>query len=106
MYTELRLTGGDFNSCFSRARASSVTAHAASKKRVRRLWGSGHGRFVTKGRNSAATVRGTVWSVEDRCDGTVTRVAQGLVAVRDLTRGRTKLVRKGEKYFAPRRAVR
>ena len=107
MYTELRLTGGDFSSCFPSARAAgTVTARAAGKRRVRRLWGNGHGRFVTKGRNSAATVRGTVWSVEDRCDGTVTRVARGLVAVRDFTRGRTKLVRKGEMFFAPRRVVR
>jgi hypothetical protein len=52
---------------------------------VRRLWGDGYGRFRTAGRYSAATVRGTRWLVEDRCDGTVTRVKRGQVAVEDFT---------------------
>jgi Ca2+-binding RTX toxin-like protein len=105
MYTVLKLKGADFSGCATSA-AGAPTARAAGKRRARRsLWGSGHGRFVTQGRSSAATVRGTVWSVEDRCDGTVTRVQSGLVAVRDFTRKRTRLVRKGERYFAPRRVA-
>ena len=35
------------------------------KARKRRLWGSGKGRFRTRGQYSAATVRGTKWLVED-----------------------------------------
>src|SRR3712207_6890811 len=38
---------------------------------ARRLWGRDKGgRFRTHGKNSHATVRGTRWLVEDRCDGT------------------------------------
>jgi hypothetical protein len=61
------------------------TASAASRPRPgRRLWGRDHGgRFRTHGHNSHATVRGTRWLVEDRCDGTLTRVTSGTVVVRD-----------------------
>ena len=67
--TELSLRGGNFARC-----ASAGEATAAGSRRVRRLFGRGRGRFRTRGRNSSATVRGTRWTVEDRCDGTLTRV--------------------------------
>ena len=51
-----------------------ATTARKRKRRVRRLWGDGKGSFRTSGRYSAATVRGTRWLTEDRCDGTVTRV--------------------------------
>jgi hypothetical protein len=75
---------------------------AAKKKRKRRLWGDGKGRFRTKGKHSAATVVGTKWLVEDRCNGTLTRVLRGKVRVRDFKRRKTILVRAGHKYFAKR----
>ena len=50
---------------------------AAKKPKTRRLWGDGKGKFRTKGRYSAATVRGTKWLVRTRCAGTLTRVTQG-----------------------------
>ena len=75
---------------------------AASGSSSRRLWGSGHGRFRTRGRGSSATVRGTIWLTEDRCDGTFTRVKRGIVAVRDFKRHRTKLVPAGHSYLARR----
>ena len=77
-----------------------------AKRKRRRLWGSGKGRFRTRGRYSSASVRGTKWLVEDRCDGTLTRVVHGVVAVRDFRRGVTVLVPAGGSYFAaakPRR---
>jgi hypothetical protein len=83
--TEARLTRGSFASCpASRAARVAVAAQAArrSRKRVRRLWGNGRGNFRTGGRRSSATVRGTKWLVEDRCDGTLTRVTRGRVDVR------------------------
>jgi hypothetical protein len=67
---------------------------------VRRLWGSGTGAFRTRGRYAAAVVRGTVWLVQDFCDGTLTRVAQGSVSVRDFVRHRTVTVVAGRRYFA------
>jgi hypothetical protein len=83
--TEARLTRGSFASCpASRLTRLAVAAKAAqrSRKRVRRLWGNGRGNFRTGGRRSSATVRGTRWLVEDRCDGTLTRVTRGRVDVR------------------------
>ena len=63
-----------------------LAREAGGKRRVvRRLWGKDkHARFRTHGRDSVATVRGTQWVTTDRCDGTVTRVTEGKVLVRDL----------------------
>jgi hypothetical protein len=82
-----------------RARASA----AAKKKKSRRLWGDGKGRFRTVGRYSAATVRGTRWLVTDHCRSTTTRVAKGSVRVRDNVKHRTVIVRKGKSYTARRK---
>jgi CSLREA domain-containing protein len=78
-------------------------ANAAAKKKKRRLWGDGKGKFRTKGSFSSATVRGTRWLVEDSCNGTLTRVTKGRVAVRDFVRKRTVIVRAGKRYLAKRR---
>jgi hypothetical protein len=76
-------------------------AHAAAKKpKSRKLWGDGKGAFRTKGRYSAATVRGTRWLVQDSCAGTLTRVTQGSVSVRDAVRRKTIIVRAGKRYLA------
>jgi hypothetical protein len=74
--------------------------------RVRKLWGDGTGRFRTRGLNSIATVRGTRWLVQDSCDGTLTRVSQGVVSVRDTAKRKTFLVRAGRKYLAVPKNVR
>lgn len=95
--TELRLEGGNFRrSC---RRVSDQRAGAA-RKRVRKLWGNGKGRFRTKGRYATATLRGTVWLTEDHCDGTLIRVREGAVTVRDLVTRKTLVVRAGKRYFA------
>jgi predicted outer membrane repeat protein len=75
-------------------------AIAAAKKKKRRLWGDGSGRFRTKGKHSAATVVGTKWLVEDRCKSTLTRVTRGRVSVRDFVKKKTVTVRAGKKYVA------
>ena len=68
--------------------------HEDGRRRGRSLWSKDQGgRYRTHGRNSVAVVRGTQWLVRERCDGTLTRVTDGAVAVRDLNRGRTVLVR-------------
>ena len=67
---------------------------------MRSVWGSGHGRFRTRGRFAAATVRGTIWLTEDRCDRTLVRVRRGVVSVRDRVRGRSVTVRAGKRYLA------
>jgi hypothetical protein len=95
--TTLRLT--QKLSCPRRHRASA----SAKKPKSRRLWGSGHGRFTTKGQYSAATVRGTKWLVQDTCAATTTKVATGVVAVRDFVKRKTIVLRKGKRYVARRR---
>ena len=81
----------------------SKASTAAKKKKKRRLWGDGKGRFRTKGKHSAATVVGTKWLVEDRCNSTLTRVARGRVSVRDFAKNKTVIVKAGKKYVARRR---
>jgi CSLREA domain-containing protein len=76
---------------------------AAKKKKKRRLWGDGKGRFRTKGKHSAATVVGTRWLVEDRCNGTLTSVKRGKVRVQQFKPRKTIVLRAGQKYFAKRR---
>jgi hypothetical protein len=66
---------------------------------VRRLFGDGRGRFRIIGRWSESTVRGTTWMVQDSCAGTLTRVSQGVVAVRDMRLRKTILVRKGKRHL-------
>jgi hypothetical protein len=81
-------------------KATGKASDAAKKKKKRRLWGDGKGRFQTKGKRSAATVVGTKWLVEDRCTSTLTRVARGKVRVRDFVKKKTVLVKKGHQYIA------
>jgi hypothetical protein len=64
------------------------------------LRASAHGAFRTRGRYSAATVRGTAWDTIDRCDGTLTRAHRGVVTVRDFVRHLTVTVRAGQSYLA------
>ncbi len=71
-----------------------------SARSRRRLWGSGRGRFRSRGNNSSATVRGTIWLTEDRCDGTLTRVRRGRVVVRDFASGEKVVLQRGESYLA------
>ena len=84
--------------------AATELARKRAKKRPRRiLWGSDRrGRFRTHGRNSVATVRGTRWVTVDTCTGTLTRVVEGAVVVRDKRLKKSVLVRAGRQYFARR----
>jgi hypothetical protein len=74
---------------------------AASRSSDDGLWGSGHGSFRTQGRHGSATVRGTIWWVQNRCDGTLFRVKRGVVTIRDFTKHTTVIVRQGSRYLAP-----
>ena len=76
-------------------------ARNAARGRVQHLWGSGKGHFKSKGRHGAGTVRGTVWLTAESCKGTLFKVKEGVVSVRDFTRDRTVVVRAGERYLAP-----
>jgi hypothetical protein len=99
----IRLTGGNFGQCTSKNRKFNVHSTYDKKKPgkpVRRLWGTGKGRYETKGKYASATVRGTFWLVADYCDGTLVKVRTGTVVVRDLVTGKTIVVTSGHAYFA------
>jgi hypothetical protein len=98
-FMTLRMHGGNFRLCGGRA-LSTFSLEARRKRPVRTLWGNGRGRFQTRGRYSAATVRGTKWVVQDRCDGTLTRVLRGVVRVRDFRARKNVNVRAGQRYLA------
>ncbi|HET6550282.1 MAG TPA: choice-of-anchor Q domain-containing protein, partial [Solirubrobacter sp.] len=101
--TELKLT--EKLAC-GKSNKKAKKAHAARKhkgkkrKRSRRLWGSGKGRFRTTGKFSSATVRGTTWLTHDRCGSTVTRVKSGVVKVRDRVKRKTVVVKAHHHYVA------
>jgi len=92
--TELALAGGDFAVC--KRQTAGVTQ---SPTIVRTLWGNGEGQFRTDGRFAAATVRGTIWLTEDRCDGTLVLVKRGTVSVLDEVRHKLVVVRAGHSYL-------
>ncbi len=102
--TELRLKGSSFRTC-GRVSGKGKSARSAARRRgsrrtIRRLRGNGSGRFRTRGRYSAATVRGTDWTVSDRCDGTLSKVRRGRVTVRDFRRRKNVILRAGKSYLA------
>jgi Ca2+-binding RTX toxin-like protein len=97
---DLTLKGGDFSQCTRRSKE----AGASQRRTIRRLRGRTRGRHRFRGRNSAGVTRGTRWVMEDRCDGTLTRVLEGSVLVRDFAKRRNVVVRSGRSYLArPRR---
>jgi Thrombospondin type 3 repeat len=100
--TELRLKGSGFRRCRTGRRIGAGAAQV-SRRTIRRVRSNADGNFRTRGRHSAATVRGTVWTTADRCDGTLTTVRRGRVAVRDFRRKRTVIVRAGQSYLAKAR---
>ncbi len=77
-----------------------AVAAKLSSKVLGRLNANAHGHFSTRGQYSAATVRGTIWSVANRCDGTFTYVKRGAVSVRDFVRRKTIALFTGQSYLA------
>ncbi|MGZ4196536.1 MAG: hypothetical protein ACXVEW_03930 [Solirubrobacteraceae bacterium] len=84
---DLLLTGGRraARACGAAAGRDPQAAAALSAKVLRLLHGRAHGRFRTRGRFAAATVRGTQWTTMDRCDGT--GIADHAGHVQSQTRG-------------------
>jgi hypothetical protein len=92
--------GGNFK---TGCRGTSRKASAARRRPRRSLFSNAKGRFRTRGRNSTATVRGTIWLTKDTCAGTLTRVSRGVVVVRDLVKRRNIKVKAHHAYLARRR---
>ena len=92
--TVLSLRGGHLASCPTQA------SGAADRVHHRRLSVRVHGLFRTRGRNGAATARGTTWTMKDSCSGTLTVVHRGTVDVRDFAKHSTVAVPAGRSYTA------
>jgi len=79
----------------------SSSATISNNSSSRKLWGKGKGNYKTKGSKGSATVRGTEWLTEDRCDGTTLfRVRSGVVMVRDFAKKKTIKLKAGKSYVA------
>ena len=70
------------------------------KKRGLRVWGKARGRFRTTGRNGAATVRATEWLTSEQALGTLFRVKEGVIQVREFATGRTVTLHAGQEFLA------
>jgi hypothetical protein len=93
--------GGPSYAACTTTKTKHASIAAVSKKTLQLLHGSDQGaKFRTKGRYSAATIRGTVWTIADRCDGTLVHVTRGLVDVTDFVRHITVAVHAGHSYLA------
>jgi hypothetical protein len=98
-YTELILKGGSFKQCSAPGKAKVVAA--GRRRAVRQLWGQdNHGRFRSHGRRGQATVRGTMWLTQDRCEGTLFAVRKGAIAVKAKGARKAVLLRAGQRYLA------
>ena len=104
--TNLKLQEGAFQgapsyaTCQAKHKATDATIAALPTKTLQLLKASGHGKFKTTGRYASATVRGTIWTVADRCDGTLTHVIRDTVVVDDFVRHKTILLHSGQSYLA------
>ena len=94
--TELVMKGSSFRACAS-------TRVGAARRTIRRISATAKGRFRITARSSSATVRATAWQIEDRCDGTLTKVRRGRAVVRDVRRRRNVTLRAGQAYLAKAR---
>jgi hypothetical protein len=96
---DLMVTSNAQHTCAA-ASASATASRRLSKQVLALLAARVRGKFRTRGRYSAGTVRGTAWDTIERCDGTLTRVHSGVVLVRDFRLGRTIAVPAGHSYLA------
>jgi large repetitive protein len=92
--------GPSYGLCKAKKSADQATIASLSSKTLQLLKVSGHGKFKTTGRYSSATVRGTIWTIADRCDGTLTHVIRDTVLVDDFVRHKTILLHTGQSYLA------
>jgi hypothetical protein len=81
-------------------KAADATAAALSSRTLQLLRASAHGRYRITGRYSSATVRGTKWTVADRCDGTLTHDITDSVSVTDFVHHKTIILQAGHSYLA------
>lgn len=97
---DLVTTSSMLRACALGSTANATPGHLSSRVlQTLRAHDSG-GQFQTRGRYSAATVRGTTWDTTDRCDGTLTVVLSGTIDVYDFGLHKTISVHAGHRYLA------
>jgi hypothetical protein len=80
--------------------SSSNGSRQLSTRLLGRLQSSGTGRFRTRGDFASASVLGTDWEVQNRCDGTLIIVRRGTVKVTDVRLHKTITLHPGQTYLA------
>jgi hypothetical protein len=80
---------------------SDKTGASTARSHSFNLWSHVKGKFRTRGAYGSASVRGTIWLTENRCDGTYFRVIEGTLWIRDFTRHKSVILRAGHSYLAP-----
>jgi hypothetical protein len=98
--TQVLLLGGSAAACSAHTQSARAAKKSLPHRLLRLLGARGKGKFQTRGRYAAATVRGTAWTTADYCDGTLVSVQRDTVSVRDLVRHKTVTVTAGHSYFA------
>ena len=96
------VSGGPSYSRCTAPNKDAVNARVNSRV-LQLLRANAHGTFRTRGRYSAATVRGTNWDTVERCDGTLVIVHRGTVVVTDFRRHKNIVVAAGHRYLAKAR---
>jgi hypothetical protein len=85
----------------SKANGPVATSSAGSSRRV---WGSGHGNYGSRGSGGTGSVRGTTWLTKDTCKGTFFKVTEGIgISVLDFDLGKTFELGPGQSHFARNR---
>jgi hypothetical protein len=95
--TTLTLVGSNFASCTAPRKVSATTPNT---KVVQQLWGKAKGSFRTTAKYSSATIRGTTWGIQDRCDGSLTTALDDPVDVNDFVLNKTVTITGGQTYLA------
>ena len=93
-----------FASCKTK-KGKAVTAALIARRRSSCCTADNHGKFRTKGRYAAATIRGTVWTIADRCDGTLTQAIKDSVTVSDFVRHKTIILPARPQLSGPRQTT-
>jgi hypothetical protein len=106
--TTLALVEGTFKGAptYASCKAKGATgprsaAHIAlSSRTLQTLRSRSSGRFRTRGRYAAGTVRGTRWTTSDRCDGTLFVAQLHSLVIRDFVKRFLLLLPQGHRYLA------
>jgi hypothetical protein len=95
-YVQAQLTGKPTGCSTEKPKAN------IARKKTLSLWGHVKGHYSTRGNYGSASVRGTIWLTENRCDGTYFHVREGTLRIRDFVKHKTIILHAGHSYLARR----